>query len=127
MLNDPETLANLEESAGLKFIPQSEYDAIQSEINEASEKIAKIQATIQERIKEGEEKRTELGPLKEEYEKLLATANLGLEKWNGGARWGGGGNCDARKQYFIDTYGHSEVTAKVAIMKQSPNCAQPSD
>ncbi|KAL3782941.1 hypothetical protein ACHAWO_011390 [Cyclotella atomus] len=122
MLNDPETLANLEESTGLKFIPVSEYESIQSEINEASEKLAKIQSTIQERVKEGEEKKAELGPLKEEYEKLLANSNLGLENWNGDAKWGGGGSCDARKQYFIDTYGHSEVTAKVAIMKQTPNC-----
>lgn len=122
MLNDPETLSTLEESAGLKFIPLSEYNSIRSEIDEASEKLAKIHQTIQERMKEGEEKKTELGPLKEEYEKMLANSNLGLEKWKPDAAWGGGGTCNARMQYFIDTYGHSELTAKVAIMKQSPNC-----
>ena len=124
MLNDPETLATLEESAGLKFMPLSEYEAMQTEIEESASKLEKIKETIAERTKEGEEKQAELKPLKDEYEKLIAESNLGLEKWNGSAGWGGGGSCDARKQYFIDQYGHSEITAKVAVMKQSPNCVK---
>ena len=63
-----------------------------------------------------------LGPIKEEYEKRLAVTTLPLDKWCGTCAWGGGGNCDARKQYFIDTYGHGEVSAKVAIMKAHPKC-----
>jgi hypothetical protein len=113
MLNDPETLATLEENAGLKFIPVAEYEAMRDEINEAEERLAKIKQTIKEREKEGEAKRAELGPLKAEYEKMLAnTNNLGLDKWCGDCKWNGKTSCDARNQYV----------SKVDIMKQSPNC-----
>lgn len=122
MLNDPETLATLEENAGLKFIPVAEYEAMRDEINEAEERLAKIKQTIKEREKEGEAKRAELGPLKAEYEKMVANSNLGLDKWCGDCKWNGGTSCNARKQYFIDTYGNSEISSKVAIMKQSPHC-----
>ena len=122
VLSDPETLATLEESAGLKFIPVSEYEAMKSEIDAAAEKVAKVKASMADRVKETEEKKAELGPLQAEYDKLLKESKLELEKWCGECSWLGGTNCDARKQYFIDQYGNTEVLSKVAIMKQSPGC-----
>ncbi|KAL3792477.1 hypothetical protein HJC23_000949 [Cyclotella cryptica] len=122
VVNDPETLATLEESAGLKFIPVSDYNAMKSEIEAATGKVAKVKDTMAERIKETEEKKAELGPLQAEYEKLLKESTLELDKWCGECSWMGGTSCDSRKQYFMDQYGHTEIFSKVAIMKQSPGC-----
>jgi hypothetical protein len=122
VLNDPETLATLEESAGLKFIPIGDYEAMKNEIDAAAAKVAKVKDTIAERIKETEQKKAELEPLKAEYEKLLKESKLELDKWCGECSWLGGTSCDARKQYFIDQYGNTEILSKVAIMKQSPGC-----
>ncbi|KAL7483204.1 hypothetical protein ACHAW6_008847 [Cyclotella cf. meneghiniana] len=122
VLNDPETLATLEESAGLKFIPIGDYEAMKNEIDAAAAKVAKVKDTIAERIKETEQKKAELEPLKAEYEKLLKESKLELDKWCGECSWMGRTNCDMRKQYFIDQYGNTEILSKVAIMKQSPGC-----
>ena len=121
MLNDPETLANLEE-AGLKFIPMEEYESMRSEIDEAESKLAKIKETLAERVKEGEEKKAEIGPLQEKYDELVKNSNLGLEKWCPDCKWNGGTSCDARKAYFIAQYGHSEISAKYNVMKSAPQC-----
>ena len=122
MVNDPETIANLEE-AGLKFMPMPEYVRMQEELEAyGTERLEEKKKTLEERTKELADKQAEIGPLKEEYEKKVANSNLGLEKWCGTCPWGGSGTCDARKGYFIGTYGHNEVSAKVAIMKQSPKC-----
>lgn len=121
MLNDPETIANLEE-AGLKFINMDQYTLMQEELGEADKKIGEIREKTAEKAKEMADIEAKLGPIKEEYEKRLAVTTLPLDKWCGTCAWGGGGNCDARKQYFIDTYGHGELSAKVAIMKAHPKC-----
>eukprot|EP00956_Cyclotella_meneghiniana_P027414 scaffold61242_cov53-Cyclotella_meneghiniana.AAC.4 len=121
MLNDPETIANLEE-AGVKFITMDQYQLMKEELDGADEKIEDMKEKVAAKVKEMAEIEAKLGPIKEEYEKRLAATTLPLDKWCGTCAWGGGGNCDARKQYFIDTYGHGEVSAKVAIMKQSPKC-----
>ena len=123
MVNDPETLETLEE-AGLKFMPISEYNGMREEIDIYTDiNIYHAKKDMEEKTKMLEKLQAEIGPLKEEYEKLLANNNLGLEKWCGTCLWGGpGGTCDSRKDYFIATYGHGEVSAKVAVMKQSPKC-----
>ena len=121
MLNDPETHANLKE-AGLILIPMEDYNRAKHLYAYMVKTIEGAKKDIEEGTKELAEKQAEIGPLKEEYEKMLTNSNLGLEKWCGTCLWGGGGTCDARKEYFIGTYGHDEVSAKVAIMKQSPKC-----
>ena len=121
MLNDPETIANLED-AGIKFIPMDSYTMMQEEIDGFDKKIESIKDKLAEKVKELADAEEKSGPLKEEYEKMVANSNLGLEKWCSTCPWGGGGTCDARKAYFMDTYGHNEVSAKLAIMKQSPKC-----
>ena len=121
MLNDPETLSNLE-AAGLKFIQTEEYEIMKQEINTAQERIEKIKEEISKREQQKIGKSAELGPLKEELDKTLAESTWGYHQWCGKCPWGGAGNCDARKQYFMDEYGHTEVSAKFNIIKKHPKC-----
>jgi hypothetical protein len=122
LLNDPETISTLEESTDMKFMPFEEYDAIKTEIEEARSKLTAHESTIEARTKEAEEKRSELAPLKEEYDRLVANSNLELDKFCDGCKWNGGSTCGARKQYLSDTYNTSPVEAIVSIMKSAPQC-----
>lgn len=121
MLNDPETLSYLE-AVGLKFIQTDEYEMMKQEAITAHERIEKLKEKISEREGQIIEKSAELGPLKEELDKTLAESTWGYHQWCGKCKWGGSGNCDARKQYFMDEYGHTEVSAKFNIIKKHPTC-----
>ena len=128
MLTDPETLAQLQELNSLKFIPMAEYTEIKNEINIYSDiNLGYAKQSLETKTKDLERLQAELEVLKQEYETkydaLSADTDLGLDKWCGTCKWSGGKDtCDMRKDYFVGTYGHNEISAKVAVMKQSPKC-----
>ena len=121
MLNDPETLSNLEDAAGLKFIPSSEYDAMRVEIDEGPSRLAELREKIAQSTQEAEAKRTEVSTLLPQFEKLASESNLGLDKWCGACKWGHT-SCDDRLAYVTKTYQRTEVLAKIGIMQKSPSC-----
>ena len=123
MLNDAETLADLEET-GLKFIPMTDYNALKEEVVIAQGKLEQLKEKIVLREQESIEKKMMLSLLKEQYDQMMAHNNLGLEKWCGTCSWSGRVTCDSRAGYFIDTYGDTEVASKIAIMKERPTCIQ---
>ena len=121
LLNNPETLTNFEES-GLKFMPVDEYELMMEQLDGADYQIQTLNELLVERLQYLNELQLELPPLREEYDKMIDNYTLVLNNWCGTCKWGPRGSCDARMNYFMETYNHSEVGAKINIMKASPAC-----
>merc|ERR1712238_84034 len=121
MLNDPETIANLEESSDLKFMTQGDYDSKRKEIDGAAAKSASANEVLEKRTKEDEEKQKELESLKDEYGSLYDNPLLGLNNFCGSCVWGNNMSCDQRVMYLQDTYNTKPIEAKVASMTR-PAC-----
>mmetsp|Transcript_11920 Transcript_11920/g.24041 ORF Transcript_11920/g.24041 Transcript_11920/m.24041 type:complete len:251 (+) Transcript_11920:92-844(+) len=120
-LNNPETIANLEESSGMKFMTSEQYNSWQKEIDEATSKMESAKQKLEDRTKEAETKSTELAPLEEEYEKLVNNPLVGLDKYCGECKWSGKTTCDGRADYLKNTYNLSPVAAKIGAMN-TPSC-----
>ena len=121
MLNNPETLANLEES-GLKFMPVDEYELMMEQLDGADYQIQTLNELLAERLQYLNELQLELPPLREEHDKMIDNYTFMLDNWCGICKWSPRASCDARMNYFMETYNHSEVGAKINIMKASPAC-----
>ena len=117
MLNDPETLANLQEASGLKFLSMPEYEAMQREVDGSSEIIAKAEEELQKKQVEMEEKMKEVDSLVAEHNGLLENPLLGLGNFCGDCTWNGGITCGARAQFLQDTYKVKPIAAKVTVME----------
>eukprot|EP01083_Nonionella_stella_P057993 152013_1 len=64
LLNDPETIATLEESSDMKFLNLSEYEAKVNEIDSAAEKLKKHAEVLERRTAEADEKQKHLDAIK---------------------------------------------------------------
>jgi len=125
LLNDPETIANLEESSEMKFMTLQEYESKKKEIDGVQEKIKSSQETLEKRIKEAEEKQKEIDEIKDEHKTLMENPLLGLTYYNGGGSWSGKLSCDQRVSYLQDTYNTRPLVAKIDAMKK-PGCKKDS-
>ena len=121
LLNDPETIANIEESSDLKFMTYADWESKTKEIESVTEKLKGHEEVLAKRIAEGEEKKKEVESIKAEYESLMANPVLGLDKYNGGGSWSGGTSCDTRVQFLQDTYNTRPIAAKLSAMEH-PGC-----
>ena len=121
MLNDPETISNLEESSDMKFLTQMEYESKKKEIDSVAEKLKGHEAVLEKRIKEGDAKKGEVESIRAEYKSLMENPLLELSKYNGGGKWGGSSTCDARVQFLQDTYNTRPIAAKISAMGH-PGC-----
>ena len=121
LLNDPETIATIEESSDLKFMTYSDWESKTKEIESVTEKLKGHEEVLAKRVAEGEEKAKEVESIKAEYESLMANPVLGLDKWNEGGSWGGGTSCAKRVQYLQDTYNTRPIAAKLSAMEH-PGC-----
>lgn len=121
LLNDPETIANLEESSELKFMTVADHEGKHKEIDSASEKIASSNEAVEKRTKEGEEMKKEVDSIQAEYDSLRGNPLLGLDKYCGSCSWGGPTSCDKRVQYLQDTYSTRLIAAKISAMVH-PSC-----
>jgi len=119
LLNDPETLKNIEESSDLKFMTMNDYTTKMKEIESVSEKIKGHEEVLAKRISEGEEKAKEVEGIKEEYNKLMSHPILGLDKYCGGCSWSGRTTCDGRVQFLQDTYNTRPIAAKINAMNHA--------
>lgn len=117
LLNDPETIANLEESSEMKFMTLQEYESKIKEIDGVQGKIESSKEVLEKRTKEAEEKQKEIDEIKDEHKKLMEDPLLGLINYNGGGRWNGKLTCDQRVQYLQDTYNTRPLIAKIDSMK----------
>ena len=121
LLNDPETIANLEESSDLKFMTIHEYDSKKKEIDGVEEKIANMQTILETRAKEAEAKKKEIDEIKGEYDTVYHNPILELDKWCGGCHWGQKFSCDARVNFLQSTYNTRPLKAKISAMSH-PSC-----
>eukprot|EP00581_Thalassiosira_minuscula_P018149 CAMPEP_0183716204 /NCGR_PEP_ID=MMETSP0737-20130205/10196_1 /TAXON_ID=385413 /ORGANISM="Thalassiosira miniscula, Strain CCMP1093" /LENGTH=177 /DNA_ID=CAMNT_0025945437 /DNA_START=35 /DNA_END=565 /DNA_ORIENTATION=+ len=67
LLNDPETMATVEESTGFKFMSMREYEAKMKEIESVEDRNKKSQEILEKRTAEAEEKTKEVDSIKEEW------------------------------------------------------------
>lgn len=117
MLNDPETIATLEESTGMKFLTISDYDAKRKEIDSVAAKIVSHQEVLDKRIAESENKKKEVVALKEEHTRVMNHPLLGLDKYCGGCKWSmQGQTCDARVAFLQEKYNTPTIVGKVSAM-----------
>jgi len=121
LLNDPEIIANIEESSNLKFLTVADYESKRVVIDSVEEIIAEANTRIQSRIMEDAEKQKELDSIKAEYDRLYESPLLGLKKYCGACVWGNGMSCDQRMTYLQNTYNTRPIQAKVSSMTH-PSC-----
>ena len=119
MLNDPETLANLQEASGLKFLSMPEYEAMQREVEGSSEIIAKAEEELRQKGAEADEKWKEAKKAKVYRETLLHSPLLGLGAYCGDCAWNPGITCDARVKFLQDTYNVKPLKGKITVMEGS--------
>jgi len=116
LLNDPETIANVEESSDLKFMTIIEYESKRKELDSVVEKKAGNEEILKKRTEEAEVKKKEVEGMREEYEKLMGNPLLQLDSYCGGCIWGGKTRCDTRVQFLKDTYNTRPIQAKLSAM-----------
>merc|ERR1712238_304077 len=122
MMSDPETLKNFEEASGLKIMTIKEYDAIDEEVRHYQEIIVDKRERLDQKMKEEEEHKKELDPLREEMKEL--ESKLGLDKYCGSCKWKGNTSCDARVAYVKDKHKTPETLAKKELM-DNKQCTNP--
>jgi hypothetical protein len=116
LLNDPETIATIEESSDLKFMLVEEYESQRKEISEVDEKLASKKEMLEKRIAEAAEKQKEIDEIKPTYDSLVNNPILELDKYCGGCTWGMGKSCDGRVQFLKETYNTKPIEAKISAM-----------
>lgn len=116
LLNDPETVANLEEASDLKFMTIADYEAKRKEIDSVTEKISKNKEVLDKRTAEAAEKRKEVEAIKTEYDTLYNNPLLELDKWCGSCHWGMKSSCDQRAKFLQDTYNTRPIQSKISAM-----------
>lgn len=119
LLNDPETIANIEESSDLKFMTISDYESKKKEIESVEDKLKGHHEVLDKRIKEEDEKKKEVESIREEYETLMKNPLLGLDKFCGSCNWGGASTCDVRVQFLQNTYNTRPIAAKISAMSHA--------
>jgi len=124
LLNDPETVSYMEENLDMKFVSVGEYNTIRTDTEVAMKEIERLTPLIEERTVELNEKKEVLDTLTKEYNELMSSPILGLDKFCGTCPWGGGGraSCDERVAYLMNKYGNSLHEAKMGAMKAHESC-----
>ena len=119
MLNDPETIANIEESAELKFIQQTEYESIRKEIDGVSKQLADRNEYLQDQIKVEDENQKQIDSIQSEHTDIILKSKtvLELDKFCGECSWAGKVTCNDRVAYLMTKYKDSAPKAKVGAME----------
>jgi len=121
MLNDAETITNLEESSSLKFMTMADYESLRKEIEGARQRITSAGEVLEKRTKEVDESEKELVSIRAEHESFHGNPLLGLNKFCGACVWAGKVSCDGRVVYMQDTYKSTLIQAQFAAM-EIPTC-----
>lgn len=121
LLNDPETIANIEESSDLKFMTIEDYESKRKEIDAVTDKLKEHEKVLTTRVAEADEKKKEMEAIKDEYTKLMENPVLGLDKFCGSCIWAAATSCDGRVTFLQDTYNTRPIAAKINTMEH-PSC-----
>mmetsp|Transcript_27628 Transcript_27628/g.66554 ORF Transcript_27628/g.66554 Transcript_27628/m.66554 type:complete len:245 (-) Transcript_27628:423-1157(-) len=124
LMNDPETIATLEESTDLKFLTVDNYESMKREIEKKQVEL-KTPTFNEKRTKELEEriKSMDADAIRKEYETLIKNPLLEWDKYCGTCAWQGRTSCDERAKYLQETYNLGEDVAKIGAMG-APSCVK---
>jgi len=124
LLNDPETLANVEKSSGLKFMKMTDYESTRKEIDRLVEqkvdndKKVKEQSEAEARQKElVEAQQKEVATMAEEYGVLMMHPLIRLDNFCGSCSWAGKVTCDRRAAQMKEKHHMGAIAAKLSVME----------
>eukprot|EP00584_Thalassiosira_punctigera_P023520 CAMPEP_0172575706 /NCGR_PEP_ID=MMETSP1067-20121228/137348_1 /TAXON_ID=265564 ORGANISM="Thalassiosira punctigera, Strain Tpunct2005C2" /NCGR_SAMPLE_ID=MMETSP1067 /ASSEMBLY_ACC=CAM_ASM_000444 /LENGTH=303 /DNA_ID=CAMNT_0013368357 /DNA_START=115 /DNA_END=1026 /DNA_ORIENTATION=- len=124
LLKDPETLANVEKSSGLKFMIMTDYESTRKEIDRLVEqkvdndKKVKEQSEAEARQKElVEAQQKEVATMAEEYGVLMMHPLIRLDNFCGSCSWAGKVTCDRRAAQMKEKHHMGAIAAKLSVME----------
>jgi len=116
VMNDKETLRNVEENAGLKFMDMDEYDSMVSEIEKAENKTKLAESIFEKRGDDLIDMEKEKLQIERDHEQELVS--LGLDKFCGDCKWGEGkATCQWRVDMMKDKYETPKYQAMMSVMQ----------
>mmetsp|Transcript_45677 Transcript_45677/g.95860 ORF Transcript_45677/g.95860 Transcript_45677/m.95860 type:complete len:244 (+) Transcript_45677:116-847(+) len=118
LLNDPETIANLEESTEYKFISMDEYEENIKEIKSAAKKLVSLKPLLEIRTAEAEKSKKEVEPIRVEWETVTSNPLLMLDKFCGGCRWGATATCQMRVDHLQNMFQIKPIVGRVRAMSR---------
>lgn len=121
LLNDPETMASVEESLDLTFVTAVDYDSKRNEIDHVREHGASGDEAFRRISRRSEKTLEELVSARAEYESLRGHSLLGLDKFCGTCSWGNRMTCDQRVLFLRENYKTKLIEAKINAMGR-PSC-----
>ena len=124
LMNDPETIATLEESTDLKFLTVDNYESMKREIEKKQVEL-KTPTFNEKRTKELEEriKSMDADAIRKEHETLLKNPLLEWDKYCGTCAWQGSTSCDERAKFLQEKYTLGEAMSKIGAMG-APSCVK---
>ena len=114
MFSAPETVQVIESEIGMKLVPMESYDAMQKELRDSRAVIEQSRTLAEVRAKKATSMKSELEPLKGEYDALIK--QTGFDVFCPDCHWGMGMNCQKRLEYILENYSDT-ATRIVAIGK----------
>jgi len=117
LVNDRETMINMEESSGLKFMDMGQYNFMVFEIDSVTKKKAFATSLLEESSADIERMDADLNQYRQELPKLLAL--LDLDKFCPPCHWSKGLTCAGRVKHLQNQYEVPRHMAKLSAMAQS--------
>lgn len=119
LLDDPETLSNIEESAELKFMQQTEYESIRKELGGVAKQLADRNEYVQDQMNQADTKQNEIDSIRSEHTDLILKSKtvLELDKFCPECSWKGKTTCNDRVVFLMSRYKIGAPNAKVAAME----------
>jgi len=115
VMNDRETLRNVEENAGLKFMEMDEYNSMVDEIDTAANKTKLAESILKSRSGDLIDMEQERSGIERDHEQELTS--LGLDKFCGKCKWRGGMTCQGRVDALIAKYQTPKFQAMMGAMQ----------
>lgn len=119
LLNDAETIANVEEFSDLKLMTPAEYESKRGKIDKLAEQKAKHQEALERHLSEVESKRREIDSIRKEYDDVMSDPSLELDKFCGECVWAGKVTCDGRVEFLKVTYNMRPIEGRIIAMQVS--------
>jgi len=113
LVNDRDTMINMEESSGLKFMNMDQYNLMVHEINSVTKKKAFAKSLLEESSADIEKIDADMNQYRQELEKFCPPC-----------LWSKGQSCSGRVKFLRNQYGVPRHIAKLSAMSQG-SCRNP--
>ena len=125
MMLDPETRKNAEESSGLIFLDDYEYQKNFKEIGSYPSQVKALEERTIKYLADLEVAKKEYAAIKPGYDILVNDPMLGLDKFCDKCSWKGGRDDGfMRLTYLMETYNLKPMRATIDLMKSTPQCVK---